>query len=111
MGTTSPTRVQRKYTVANVSVTYQEMQDQATKLNNGRTEIEGQLTALKSQVEGLVAGGFVTDSASESFRASYEEFSTGASKTIEGLDGMAEYLNKAAQAFQDVDSQLASALK
>lgn len=97
--------------MANVSVTYQEMQDQASKLNNGRVEIESQLTSLKNQVEGLVAGGFVTDSASESFRAAYHEFTQGVSKTLEGLDGMASYLNKAAETFQDVDSQLASALK
>lgn len=97
--------------MANVNVTYQDMQDQATKLNNGRIEIETQLSALKSQVEGLVSGGFVTDSASASFKTSYDEFSTGVSKTIEGLDGMATYLTKAAEAFKDVDTQLANALK
>lgn len=96
--------------MANVNVTYQEMQDQATKLNNARIDIESQLSTLKSQVESLVAGGFVTDSASGAFRGAYDEFSTGVSKTIEGLDGMATYLNKAAQTFQDVDTQLASAL-
>lgn len=97
--------------MANVSVSYQEMQDQATKLNNGRVDIESQLSALKTQIEGLVAGGFVTDSASDAFRTSYEEFNSGVSKALEGLDGMATYLNKAAETFADVDTQLASALK
>lgn len=97
--------------MANVSVSYQEMQDQATKLNNGRIDIEGQLSALKSQIEGLVNGGFVTDSASTQFLGSYEEFNTGVTKALEGLDGMATYLNKAAETFADVDTQLANALK
>lgn len=97
--------------MANVSVTYEEMKSQATKLASGRQEIESKLNELKGQVENLVAGGFVTDAASESFRASYEEFTKGASQTIEGLDGMGNYLNKAADTFQNVDSELASALK
>ena len=93
--------------MANVS----EMQDQATKLNNARVDIESQLTSLKSQIDGLVSGGFVTDAASGQFQQSYTEFDTGAKKAIEGLDGMATYLTKAAETFADVDTQLASALK
>lgn len=96
--------------MANVNVTYEEMNAQADKLVAGREEIEGQLAALKSQVEGLVANGFVTDTASEAFRASYEEFNTGVRNTIEGLNGMSLYLKKAAQTFQDADTQLASSL-
>ena len=96
--------------MANVNVTYQQLHDQATKLNNGRVEIENQLTALKAQVDALVAEGFVTDAASKSFQQSYETFTKGASETISGLEGMAGYLTQAAQTFQDVDSQLANAL-
>jgi WXG100 family type VII secretion target len=97
--------------VANVSVTYEEMKSQATKLAAGRQDIESKLNELKGQVDNLVAGGFVTDSASAAFQTSYDEFTKGASQTIEGLDGMGNYLNKAAEAFQSVDSELASALK
>ncbi len=96
--------------MANVNVTYQQLHDQAVKLNNGRQEIENQLAALKAQVEHLVADGFVTDSSSKAFQASYDEFTQGATKTIHGLDGMANYLKTAAQTFQDVDQQLANAL-
>ena len=58
----------------------------------------------------FVADGYVTDSSSKNFQASYEEFTQGAKKTIEGLDGMASYLNQAAATFRDADTQLASAL-
>ncbi|TQL59576.1 WXG100 family type VII secretion target [Oryzihumus leptocrescens] len=97
--------------MANVNVTYQDMQDQATKLAAAKQDIENQLNHLKSQVDQLISGGFVTDSASGQFGSSYEEFNTGAKNCIEGLEGMSQYLTKAAQAFQDVDQQLASALK
>ncbi len=96
--------------MANVNVTYQQLHDQAVKLNNGRQEIENQLASLKAQVEHLVADGFVTDSSSKAFQTSYDTFTKGAKETIQGLDGMATYLKTAAQTFQDVDQQLANAL-
>lgn len=94
----------------NVNVTYQEMQAQATKLSQARSDIDSQLHALQAQVRQLVGGGFVTDAASGAFDASYKEFTDGAKRCMEGLDGMSNYLNKAASTFQDVDSQLAKAL-
>jgi WXG100 family type VII secretion target len=96
--------------MANVNVTYQQMEEAAGRLNNGRTEIDGMLGQLKSLVDQLVSDGYVTDSSSKSFQASYEEFTVGAKNMIEGIDGMAQYLNQAAATFRDADSQLASAL-
>lgn len=96
--------------MANVNVTYQQMHEMAGKLNNGRVEIDDMLGRLKSMVEGLVSEGYVTDSSSVQFRQAYEEFTKGASQTIEGLEHMGQYLSKAAQTFQDADTQLASAL-
>ena len=54
--------------MANVNVTYQQMEDAAGRLLNGRTEIDGMLGQLKSLVDQLVAEGYVTDSSSKSFR-------------------------------------------
>jgi WXG100 family type VII secretion target len=96
--------------VANVNVTYEEMKSQATRLKNARIDIEGQLSKLMSEVQALIASGFVTDSASGQFGTSYDEFSKGVSNTIEGLDGMAGYLDSAADTFQNVDQELAKAL-
>ena len=97
--------------MANVSVTYQDMQSAGNRLKAGREEIEGNLKQLQRLVADLVAGGYVTDSSSKAFQSSYDEFTTGASQTIEGLNGMADYLVKAAETFEQADTQLASALK
>lgn len=97
--------------MANVSVDYQSLQAQATSLTTNKNDIETMLSNLKTQVDNLVAEGFVTDSSSKAFQQSYDEFTTGMNKTIEGLDGMATFLTKAASTFQDVDQQLANALK
>ncbi|MET0448631.1 MAG: WXG100 family type VII secretion target [Aeromicrobium sp.] len=96
--------------MANVNVTYEDMRGAANQLKGGQSEIEGTLEKLKSLVDGLVNGGYVTDKSSKAFNSSYEEFNTGAKQTIEGLTGMAEYLTKAADALEQTDEQLASAL-
>jgi WXG100 family type VII secretion target len=96
--------------MANVNVTYQDMTAAADRLVNGRQEIESMLSQLKRLVDDLVSAGYVTDSSSKQFQGSYEEFNTGATQTIAGLDGMGQYLKTAAQTFQDADTQLASAL-
>ncbi len=95
----------------NLNVTYQDMKDAAGKLRSGKADIEGDLGNLKRLVDGLVSGGYVTDQSSKQFQCSYEDFNTGVTKTLEGLDGMATYLDKAADAFQQADQQLASSLQ
>lgn len=95
----------------NVHVTYQEMRDAANQLRNGQQEITEKLGQLQKQVQSLVNGGYVTDRSSKQFEQSYNEFDTGAKKTIEGLEGMGKYLESAADAFQQADEQLAKGLQ
>jgi len=91
----------------NVNVTYQEMDDAATRLSAGQQDIESKLSDLQRLVDSLVNGGYVTDTSSRSFQGSYDEFTRGATETIRGLDGMSRYLKSAAQTFRDTDEQLA----
>jgi WXG100 family type VII secretion target len=97
--------------VPNVNVTYAEMQAAARQLQAGEQTISGDLTRLKRLVDQLVAGGYVTDSSSKHFQASYEQFNTGATRMIQGLTGMGQYLDAAVKAFTDTDTQLAASLK
>lgn len=96
--------------MANLNVTYQDMEDAATRLSNGQHDIETKLGELKQLVDGLVNGGYVTDKSSKAFDSSYAEFNDGATKTIAGLEGMSGFLKSAAQALGDTDQQLASTL-
>jgi WXG100 family type VII secretion target len=96
--------------MANVAVTYEEMRNAGKQLQAGKNDIETRLGQLKSQVDQLVAGGYVTDASSKQFQSSYEEFDKGARQTIEGLEGMNSYLNSAADAFQQTDQQLSQQL-
>jgi WXG100 family type VII secretion target len=102
---------ERKPAVANVNVTYAEMQSAANQLRSGEAQIEGDLAKLKKLIDNLVASGYVTDTSSKQFETSYTEFNTGATKMIQGLNGMGQFLDAAAKAFHETDIQLASALK
>jgi WXG100 family type VII secretion target len=95
----------------NVNVTYGEMQSAARQLQAGEQTISGDLSKLKRLVDNLVAGGYVTDTSSRQFEASYTQFNTGATKMIQGLNGMSQYLDAAVKAFTETDTQLAASLK
>jgi WXG100 family type VII secretion target len=96
--------------MANLNVTYGDMRDAGTRLINGEQEIESKLRELKTLVDGLIGGGYVTDKSSVAFGTSYQEFTDGATKTIHGLEGMSQYLTAAADALENTDTELAKAL-
>jgi len=97
--------------MANLNVTYADMQDAAGRLRSGQADIESQLKNLRAYVAQLVSSGFVTTSASGAFDASYEQFNAGASATIAGIEGMARFLDVAAQSLQSTDEQLAAQIR
>ena len=97
--------------MANINVTYQELEDAASRLRAGQEEITTKLTELKSFISSLVSSGFVTDQASGAFNETYEKFTTGATQTISAIDGLQSFLSQAATTLGDVDSQLANAIR
>jgi WXG100 family type VII secretion target len=97
--------------VANLNVTYADMQSAANQLRSGEQQIQSDLARLKSLIDNLVASGYVTDASSKQFETSYTQFNQGATKMIDGLNGMGQYLDAAAKAFNETDTHLASAIK
>lgn len=96
--------------MANLNVSYDAMENEASALMNGRQEIEGSLTALANRINGLVSNGFVTDSASGAFQQMYEEFTTSAKNTIASLDQIANTLKQMAQTMRETDEGLARSI-
>ncbi|HQA13597.1 MAG TPA: WXG100 family type VII secretion target [Ornithinibacter sp.] len=96
--------------MANMNVTYADMQTEATSLRNGQQEITNQLNALRNRINNLVTNGFVTDSASGAFQHMYENFNNGATQTISALDQIAGTLESMAKTLQETDQQLASSI-
>ncbi len=96
---------------ANLNVTYEAMESEATALINGKEQITQQLQTLKSRIENLVSNGFVTDQASGAFNEMYQNFTNSASNTISALDGIANGLRSMANAMRETDSQMASQIR
>ncbi len=97
--------------MAGINVTYEQMRSAATDLNRGKEEILTKLNQLRTQMSGLVANGYVTAESSGAFDELYTEYNTGATKTAQALEQIAAFLNKAAEALEKTDSELAKAIR
>ena len=97
--------------MANLNVTYDDITNTAAQLRQGQSEIEQKLTELSSLVDNLVGSGFQTDQASGAFDDSFTQFVTGTKQAVDGLAGLAKYLDSASQTLQQTDTELANAIK
>ncbi|HVV75116.1 MAG TPA: WXG100 family type VII secretion target [Mycobacteriales bacterium] len=97
--------------MADLNVTYADLNDTAGKLRAGQQDMDQQLSSLGSQVQNLVSSGFQTDHASGAFHDTFTQFQTNLKQAIDALDSLASYLEQAAKAMEDTDTQLASAIQ
>jgi len=96
--------------MANVNVTFSEMQSEANQLVTEKTEIQQRLSTLKQRIQNLTESGFVTDQASVRFNEMYQKFTQDADQTIEVLTDISNFLNDSARAMQETDEALARAI-
>ncbi|MEU6480723.1 WXG100 family type VII secretion target [Streptomyces sp. NPDC047017] len=92
-------------------LTYSEMEKKATDLLKAMHDMEAQLKSIEKGVEQLVEHGFTTQKASGAYESSIKDFTKGATKTIQGLHGLSDFLKKAKQAYEDLDHHLAQGAK
>src|SRR5690606_41887594 len=97
--------------MANVNVTYDEMNSAAGRLRTGQQTLTDALNDLKRQVDELVSGGFVTDQASGAFQTTYEQFTTASTQAVSAIDGLAGFPESAATPLAEGDSSLAKAIQ
>lgn len=92
--------------MANVSVTYQELEDSARYLLTGENELKSKFAELKARIDGLTSSGFVTEQASGTYSETYNAFTTNMNNAVSALDTLSNYLMQAAQAMRSTDQQL-----
>lgn len=97
--------------MADLNVTYSDLTDVAAKLRTGQQDMDQQLADLGSLVTNLTSSGFQTDHASGAFHDTFTHYQTSLKQAIDALDGMATYLESAAKAMEETDTQLASAIQ
>lgn len=93
--------------MANINVTYEQLDQAAARLRAGQEELDHTLMKLRAMVTELVSHGFTTTRASGAFDQASEEFTMGARQTLTGLQGMANFLSGASQTLRNTDEELA----
>lgn len=94
--------------MANINVSYAEMEQVAAQLGSGREEITAKLSALHGQIRSLVGSGFVTDQASKKFEAAFDDYSASANTVIEKLAEVQAFIVQTAAAHREMDAQIAA---
>lgn len=92
--------------MTDVSVGYGGMESAASQLRSSQEEMSSQLQQLQSLISGLTDGEFRTQLASPRFQESYQQWTSGAQNMIEGLEGMASFLDQAVSGFEQLDTDL-----
>ena len=94
--------------MANINVSYAEMEQAGTQLGSGREEISQKLQQMQQLISSLVSSGFVTDQASGKFNEAYSEYTTSANTVISKLSEIQMFLTQTAAAMRDMDAQIAA---
>lgn len=94
-----------------LDVTYQDMRDAAKHVVKEKERLHEKLDALRKYIANLVESGYVTKSSSKAFDENFGEFVRGAKDTLDGLEGMGDYLTTAAEKFEQIDDELAKAAR
>lgn len=97
--------------MANVNVTYDELNNVAGQLDQGKETLAQTLAQLQATVDGLVSSGFVTDQASVAYDSQFGQYVTSTNQAIEALTGFATFLRTAAQTLAETDASLASQMQ
>jgi WXG100 family type VII secretion target len=97
--------------MANLNVSYDEINAAASRLSSGRDQLTDQLQQLRTFIQNLVSSGFVTDQASGAFNETYEKFTTAATATVDNLTILSQNLSKTAQVLRETDQQIAAQLR
>ena len=90
-----------------IKVTPEELRSQSTAVTTGHNEVNEVLQRLLGQVRDLASKW--EGAGSSSFQQMYDEWQKGAEMTRQGMEGIAKFLNDAAQSYEDTDKAIASA--
>ena len=97
--------------MANMNVTYADLEHAQAQIIHGKEEITQKLNELKQVVDNLTSSGFQTDMASVQFDSTFEEFTTNTTKAVSALDGLANFLHAAKEALHNTDEELSKAIQ
>ena len=96
--------------MADISVTSESLTGVSNQLASGASEIESQLSNLKSLVQGLVSGEW-SGEASQSFLELFEQWDQAGQQLKESLIGISEQLARAALAYEESENSVSGGFR
>jgi len=88
----------------------EDMQESASWLNqNMQTLLDG-MNQAKSKIDTLVQGGYNTPAAQAKFSPYFDEYKSSVDQTLQGMEGISQYLQQVGSAFEDTDTQTGNSL-
>lgn len=96
--------------MAQIVVTADELDNVASQLNNGASDVLQQFNVLKAAVENLVSGGW-QGSASQAYQDTYTRWNQGAQQVHDALLQISQMLHGAANTYRETEASLTSQLK
>jgi WXG100 family type VII secretion target len=97
--------------MSNINVSYESIESAAAQLDTGRENLTQQVESLNRVIDNLVSNGFVTSSASGAYQETFTQYANGAKQTIQGLEGLANFLRRAAETMRSTDEGIANSLR
>jgi WXG100 family type VII secretion target len=91
-----------------LKVTSSQLEELSTQVSTVAEDVASQFSTLQSKV--VAAAGDWNGKAADAFQELYRDWNTGASQIQEALAGIAKLLTGAAQTYEDVETQLTSAM-
>ena len=97
--------------MANINVDYERLTSTAAQLDVGRDDLTLKIDELNRIIDGLVADGFTTSSASGAYQEAFTTYASGARNTIAGLTGLAQFLRQTADTLKQTDEGIAASIR
>lgn len=96
--------------MAAIQVTSEQLQSTSSELKSGSEEVAQQLNTMESKVKSVVDADW-KGAASDSFREMWDQWQQGAAQVKEALDGISDMMAKAAQTYEETETQLANQMR
>lgn len=92
--------------MANLSISYDDMETTAGKMDTGKEEVDGVLEDIRSAVRDLTEEGFKTDVQSESFYDEYDNVTNNLKDAAKNIEDMATLLRDLRGRWEDGDTSV-----
>lgn len=94
--------------MTNIQMSYEQIEQSAAQLGQGREEIGAKLMAMQQLIQNLVSSGFVTDQASVRFNSAYNDYTASTNTVVAKLSEIQSFLMQTANVMRDMDAQIAA---